>query len=221
MQTGATHRLIMNTYQWTALIALLLSALTFGMFVEREAPPQPASDVASAFRLPEPLPLPPFQLSDDSGEVFDRGRLQEHWSLVFFGFTHCPDICPTTLATLAQLRGEIAPIEPAIQAVFVSVDPARDNASVLHSYVKYFDPDLIGVTGEPAAIAALADAAYIRYQLEAKDVDGDYSVSHSAAILLLDPEARIVARFPPPHRVAEITATLQQLLAANAFDGPG
>src|SRR5437867_2566133 len=109
--------------------------------------------------FPDPKPLTAFALTDDKNRVFDLASLKGKWSFLFFGFTYCPDVCPTTLAVLARVRDNIAKNTVGaedLQFVFVSVDPNRDTASKLGQYVEYFDTTFLGVTGDNAQIGNLA-----------------------------------------------------------------
>jgi len=149
----------------------------------------------------EPKPLTGFALSDDRNRVFDLDSLKGKWSLLFFGFTHCPDVCPTTLAELARVREHIAKDTAgagSIQVVFVSVDPNRDTAGNLRQYVSAFDASFVGVTGDDAQVANLAGQLGARYEVAIAPGVENYPVSHSAAVYLLDPRARYRAVFRPP-----------------------
>ncbi len=127
-------------------------------------------------------------------------------ALVFFGFTRCPDVCPTTLLKLAQVRREAGLAN--LRVVFVSIDPQRDTPAVLDRYVHAFDPAFIGLTGEPAAVTALArhlNVAVNRVELPG----GDYTMDHSAVVFLLDAQARVVAIFTPPFDTKLMAADLK------------
>src|SRR5690606_14968452 len=123
-----------------------------------------------------------------TGAAFTRANLEGRWSLVFFGFTHCPAICPNTLAVMQQTKTalETLPLELQPQLVFVSVDPERDTPEKMHEYVRFFGPTLRGVTGAPERIAALTDALGVPVQ-RVPLPDGGYTVDHSAAIFLVNP----------------------------------
>jgi protein SCO1/2 len=152
--------------------------------------------------FPEPKPLTAFALTDHRNRVFDLASLKGKWSFVFFGFTHCPDVCPTTLAELARARDHIAKNKADaedIQFVFISVDPNRDTASKLGQYVDYFDSTFLGVTGNDAQISNLAGQLGAAYQVAITAGLENYPVTHSAAVFLLDPRARYHAVFTPPH----------------------
>src|SRR5262249_22690943 len=136
-----------------------------------------------------------FQLIDAEGHPFSAADLAGPPSLVFFGFTHCPDVCPTTLAKLAQVR-RAAQI-PGLRVLFVSVDPERDTPAVVGKYAHAFDPDFIGLTGEPEAIQKVS-AAFGVAALRVDLPGGDYTMDHSAAVFLIDTGGRIAAVFTPP-----------------------
>ncbi|MGH8720653.1 MAG: SCO family protein [Burkholderiales bacterium] len=172
--------------------------------------------------LPEPKPLADFALIDDANRVFDLSRLKGKWSFVFFGFTHCPDVCPTTLAELARAREQIERSAAGggdIQFVFVSVDPRRDTPGKLRQYVRHFDASFVGVTGDNAQIANLAGQLGAFYEVAIKPGAENYAVSHSAAVFLLDPQARQHAVFAPPldaQAISERFKVVRQL-AGNAY----
>jgi protein SCO1/2 len=151
--------------------------------------------------FPDPKPLTAFALTDHENRVFDLASLKGKWSFLFFGFTHCPDICPTTLAVLARARDNIAKNTVGaddIQFVFISVDPNRDTAGKLRQYVDYFDTTFLGVTGDNAQIGNLAGQLGAAYQVAIKPGMENYPVYHSAAVFLVDPRARYHAMFTPP-----------------------
>jgi protein SCO1/2 len=151
--------------------------------------------------FPAPKPLAAFAFTDHENRVFDLSRLKGKWSFLFFGYTHCPDICPTTLATLARVRESIAKNAAGaqdVQFVFISVDPNRDTAGKLGQYVTYFDATFLGVTGDDAQLGNLAGQLGVAYQLEVKPGTENYPVYHTAAVFLVDPRARYHAVFAPP-----------------------
>jgi len=172
--------------------------------------------------FPDPKPLTAFALTDHKNRVFDLASLKGKWSFLFFGFTHCPDICPTTLAVLARARDNIAKNTVGaedIQFVFISVDPNRDTASKLRQYVDYFDTTFLGVTGNDAQIGNLAGQLGAAYQVAIKPGLENYPVYHSAAVFLLDPRARYHAVFTPPHDAEAISRrfkVVRELAAGNA-----
>ena len=151
--------------------------------------------------FPAPKPLAAFAFTDHENRVFDLSRLKGKWSFLFFGYTHCPDICPTTLATLARVRESISKNAAGaqdVQFVFISVDPNRDTAGKLGQYVTYFDATFLGVTGDDAQLGNLAGQLGAAYQAEVKPGTENYPVYHTAAVFLVDPRARYHAVFAPP-----------------------
>jgi protein SCO1/2 len=172
--------------------------------------------------FPDPKPLTAFALTDDKNRVFDLASLKGKWSFLFFGFTHCPDVCPTTLAVLARARDNIAKNAAGaedVQFVFVSVDPNRDTAGKLRQYVDYFDTTFLGVTGDDAQIANLAGQLGAAYEVAITPGVENYPVYHSMAVFLLDPQARYHAVFTPPHDAEAISRrfkVVRKLEASNA-----
>ena len=151
--------------------------------------------------FPDPKPLTAFALTDHKNRVFDLAGLKGKWSFLFFGFTHCPDICPTTLAILARARDNIAKSRVGaddVQFVLISVDPNRDTAGKLGQYVAYFDTTFLGVTGNDAQIGNLARQLGAPYQVEFKLGMENYPVYHTTTVFLVDPRARYHAMFTPP-----------------------
>jgi protein SCO1/2 len=170
----------------------------------------------------EPKPLTAFALTDHENRVFDLASLQGKWSFLFFGFTHCVDVCPTTLATLARAHQNIVKSTVGandVQFVFISVDPNRDTASKLKQYVDYFDTTFLGVTGDDAQIGNLAGQLSAAYQVAITPGVENYPVYHSTAVFLLDPRARYHAVFTPPHDAEVISKrfkVVRELEAGNA-----
>ena len=194
-----------------AVVALALGAVSAHWLW---APaPAPAHDVLV---LDAPRPVPDLALLDHHGRPFDRSRLAGRWSVLFFGFTRCPDICPTTLIALAGASGYLddLPAGQQPQVVFVSVDPMRDDPETLARYVPHFDPDFTGVTGELPAVQTLTGSLGVAVSYR-RQAEGDYSVDHSAALFLVDPEARLRAIFPAPHDAARLARDYRRIVAGR------
>ncbi len=132
----------------------------------------------------------PFRLIDQNGRPQDQSILRGKWSAVYFGYTYCPDVCPTTLQTLAEAQDRLGPKGKALQTVFITVDPERDTPSQIRSYLSNsaFPKDAIGLTGSPAQIAAAAKAYRLYYQKQG--AGADYGVQHSSAVYLMDRDGR-------------------------------
>ena len=169
--------------------------------------------------FPDPKPLTAFALTDHKNRVFDLASLKGKWSFLFFGFTHCPDVCPTTLAVLARARDNIARNTAGaedVQFVFISVDPNRDTAGKLGQYVDYFDTTFLGVTGDDAQIGNLAGQLGAPYQVAIAPGLENYPVYHATAVFLLDPRARYHAVFTPPHDAEAISRRFNVVRALEA-----
>ena len=190
-----------------AVVALAAGVLS-ARYLSRPAGPE------HALQLDSPRPLPSFTLRDHSGGVFDRASMEGHWTLIFFGFTHCPDVCPTTLHTLAGVLGALADLPSGSQpgVVMVSIDPIRDTPEKLAAYVPFFDPDFVGVTGDMADIMTLTRNLGVAFSYGPVDGSDAYSVDHTASIFLVDPEARLAAVFGTPHAVADIARDYQRIV---------
>lgn len=192
----------------TAAILAVAALAALVLEVARpQQPPRPIPAVLNAVLLPEPRPLSDFSLTDMNGKPFDLSRLQGKWSFLFFGYTHCPDICPTTLATLkgtARKLQQPPEVYRDTQFLFISVDPKRDSPAHLREYVGYFHPDFLAATGDKAHIDALARQVGAIYMFDGDTSGDDYIVNHSATIVLIDPEGRWVGRFNPPHSATKI-----------------
>lgn len=166
---------------------------------------------------PDFRPLQPFKLTDHNNTVFDEKRLQDKWSFVFFGFTSCPDVCPTTLNALASvhklLTAENGKNPDDMQVIFISVDPARDTFEKLAKYTTYFNKDFIGVTAEKPEIDMLARQFGAGYILEEETSPGEYNVAHTSAIFLVDPLGQLVASFSQPHQATTIVSLYKKIRA--------
>ena len=187
-------------------------AVAAGLFVALRL--QQPSAPTTALELPDPDPVPAFELIDQRGAPIDETVFQGQWDLVFFGFTHCPDICPTTLQVLATAKSALEEqgVTPLPRIVLVSVDPERDTPDILGRYVAYFGADNLGITGSLEGIRALTSGLGIYFEKQESD-DGNYLVDHSAAVLLVDPEGRFSALFSGPHVPANYVHDLPILMA--------
>ncbi|MGC4028283.1 MAG: SCO family protein [Steroidobacteraceae bacterium] len=188
-----------------------LAALAFGFIVSRQFA-TPAEPLEAGTRLPQPRELAAFSLTDHLGASFTNARLQGEPHLVFFGFTHCPDVCPTTLALLAQLARDPAAHTPA--TLFVTVDPERDDLLTLHRYVDAFDGHFIGLRGEDAQLEPLLQSLGVVRAIQ-RTPDGLYTVDHSATLFYLDGQGRLAAVFTPPFSLPKLRADLTRLAAAG------
>lgn len=194
-----------------ALIAAsIMTAAAIGVAAAWWVTARQAVTLASGTALEAPRKIAAFSLTDQRGREFTPGALRGRWSLVFAGFTHCPDACPTTLAMLDTLDERLRADGGGIQVVFLSVDPGRDTTERLAEYVSHFNPRFVGVTGVQDEIDAFCRDLGIAY-VRNPGVGGDYSVDHSAALVLIDPRARVVGYFRPPHDADALAADLAAL----------
>lgn len=159
-------------------------------------------------------------LLKDNGQTFSLDDLSGQWHLIFFGYTHCPDICPTTMGVLAQAKKTAAENNQAFpEVVFISVDPERDKVEMLGEYVRYFDKDFIGVTGDKNLIKALTlqmSVVYMKMEPEkSNDNSSGYLVDHSSALLLLNSEGKLVAFLNPPHDPETILKDIQVVVGQS------
>jgi protein SCO1 len=149
----------------------------------------------------------PFSLTDQNGRTVTDRDLKGHPFLVFFGFTHCPDVCPTTLFDVSEVLKALGPDADRARALFITVDPERDTASTLKDYLSSFDPHLSALTGDPAAIAAVAKAYRVYYK-KVPLAEGGYTMDHTAIIYLMNKDGRFVSPFnlkrPPEVAAADL-----------------
>lgn len=155
-----------------------------------------------AIVLPQSRPVAPFTMVDQNGQDFGLEQLQGKWTFMFFGYTHCPDVCPTTLAVMNSVAQSIEDEDGSldnVQFIFVSVDPDRDSPAQLKEYLAYFNKAFIGITGNRQQIDALTRQMSVMYFLRNKEDKKDYSVDHSAAVLLTEPSGGLRSLFNTPH----------------------
>jgi len=198
-----------------ALLWPLLAAMVLGLAIAVLQMPSAPVVLRTGTALPQTRPIGEFELVDQHGRALTRRNLEGQWNLLFAGFTHCPDVCPTTLATLAALKSRLHERNGELQVVFLSVDPERDTPAQLAQYVGHFDSGMIGATGSKEQIDHLcADLglAYVRNPGAA----GAYTVDHSAALVLIDPQARIAAYFQPPYDLDSLAADFMTLAGAGS-----
>ncbi|MCH7822175.1 MAG: SCO family protein [Proteobacteria bacterium] len=193
-----------------AIIAMLTGAwLSYRLLV-----PPPMPRTATVF--PAPAELPEFSLLDQYGKPFDRQAFAGEWSLVFFGFTHCPDICPLTLQVLASARKELSDAghEPLPRIIFISVDPERDTADVIGQYVAHFSDDIVAIRGELDELRKLTSGLGIFFEKSPVDSD-DYSVDHSSAVLVINPQGQFHALFSAPHKAGNFSHDLPIIMSSR------
>src|SRR4051812_17712336 len=153
----------------------------------------------------------PFQLTDQAGQTVTEKALRGRPTLIFFGFTHCPDVCPTSLFEISEVLRAMGKDADRVNAYFVSVDPERDTAAAMKDYLSSFDPHLKGLTGNPEAVAKVLS----EYRVYARKVplkDGDYTMDHTALVYLMDKDGRFVSPFNLKRTPEEAAADLKRYL---------
>jgi protein SCO1/2 len=167
-------------------------------------------------RSPAPIAMPsavggPFRLVDQNDKPITDQDLKGHPFLVFFGFTHCPDVCPTTLFDVSEVFRALGPEAKDVRALFITVDPERDTPAVLKDYLSSFDPRVIGVTGDAGAVAA-AEKAYRVYAKKVPLDGGSYTMDHTAIVYLMNKDGRFVTPFNLKRRPQEAAEDLKRYL---------
>jgi protein SCO1/2 len=182
-------------YALAAIVAFALGLFLARVFVT----PREVPVTESATILPQPRELPPLDLVDQDNHPLPGDFLRDHWTLVFFGFTQCPDVCPTTLTTLTQMKKQLADLPAAQQprVLLVTVDPERDPPAILKPYVTFFDPSFLGATGTLAATTQAATAFSVPFA-KVPLPDGGYTMDHGAGLFVVSPKGALAAYSSPP-----------------------
>jgi len=190
-----------------ALIALSIAAAVWIVVIK---PNQGLPEAIANTYIPEGRPVVGIRMRDQNNQPFTEEQFKGKWSFLFFGFTNCPDVCPTTLLVMKSVWAklpETAKKSPEPQLIFVSVDPDRDTPAILKNYVKYYHPDFIAITGEHKYLDILTVQVGALYGYEDGETEKDYTVNHSAQIVLIDPQGYFRGVFTSPHQVDEIVKT--------------
>ena len=208
----------------TLLILVVALAAGIGLWagLRYTRPDAPALPQTQAVRLfPQPRALPPFSLNQSDGTRLVPGELQGHWTIVFLGFTHCPDVCPTTLAELAQAQKQWSSLPDSVRprVLFVSVDPERDTAIGAGEYAHAFHPDTLAATGDLPSLETFARGLSLVF-MKAPGAPGApadrYNVDHSATLAVLDPQGRMAGIVQPPFDPRAISEDFLALTRAMA-----
>jgi len=197
------------------IVGVALLAIVTGAWLSyRVMSPAPVPQTATV--LPAGAELAEFSLVDQTGAVVGRDIFLGQWDLVFFGFTHCPDICPLTLQTLASAKQQLAAMgqDPLPRIVLVSVDPERDTPELMAQYLDYFGTGNLGITGELDELRKLTNGLGIFFEKESLD-DNTYTVNHSAVVLLINPAGEFHAIFGTPHDAANYVHDLPIIMGSR------
>ncbi len=193
----------LNRLQIGLWIAAIAASLAFGAVQWKSRTEAPAEQ---AFR-------PGFALADADGRIRSSDEFRGRFMLVFFGFTNCPDICPTTLSEVAQVMDDLGADAAQVQPIFISVDPERDRRRGIDDYTKAFHPAILGLAGDEAATQAAADSFKIFHEREEDPAAPDgYAMAHSPALYLIGPEGDWLRQFPFGTPAAEILADIKARL---------
>ena len=157
---------------------------------------------------------PRYLLQDPRGRSVTNEDFRGRFQLIAFGYTYCPDVCPTTLVEMAAILKQLGDQAERVQPIFITVDPERDTGKVLQTYTEFFDPRILGLTGSPALVRRAADNFKIRYAKVREPGNANYAVDHSAGMILLGPDGQFIKKFAFATPVDQITAQLQETLAA-------
>jgi len=179
---------------WRCLLILALAWTTPALALDRDA----LLDEANVLLLPRERVIPPLTLIDQDGQPFDTRSLQGRWHILFFGFTACPDICPTTLSDMRRLFGQLpSDTRERLQLVLITADPARDTPQQLKTYLDYYRAGFSGLTGEMEQLQQLSRALGLPF-VPANETQGDYSVSHSGNLALVGPDGTLRGHIRAP-----------------------
>ena len=201
---------------WIVLAGIV--ALSAGAFVAVVKPFQPSTPTPEYFQyFPEPRNLADISLVDQTNTSVDNTVFNGRWSLLFLGYTYCPDICPTTMASLGRVYPELKKMgsDNAVQVVFVSVDPNRDTPERLASYVEYFNAEFVALTGEHAQLFPFVRSLGLMYAIAESTDNPNYLVDHSASVVVVDPQGRALGRFKPKYTPGELAVSDSMQIAKD------
>lgn len=200
-----------------ATIAFAVIALCLGLWsFHQKNPADSPIELENGTLLPLPHDISPFQLVSADTKDFTNENLKGKWSFLFFGFTKCPELCPTTLTTLNNMVALLTEhkVEQMPQVVFISLDPARDTPSTMKQYLASFNKDFVGITGSEDSLKKLTSEFSVLYAKVAKNAaDDDYVIDHSGTLLLVNPKAQLVAVFSTPHDATKLSHDLRTIEA--------
>ena len=195
--------------------SILIIAFLFGILISKTSTTSLNGPHMEGILWPNPPMIKPLQLNNQHGEKFTLENFKNTWSLVFFGFANCPDICPMSLQAMTKaakaLRAETSS-DFALQTVFISVDPERDTLANLTKYASYFSKDLIAVTGTPDELKAVARSFNTLF-MKIDQVGGDYTIEHSSGIFFIAPSGHMASVLTPPHNSLQIAERFQNIFS--------
>jgi len=179
------------------ILSLIGIGAMIGIYTSGYYQPVQIPETIEGLLWPDPKQIGEFTIVDHKGKEFSSNNMQGKWSLLFFGYTYCPDVCPITLSVLNQFYNNKQRDD--IQVLFITVDPERDTTTRLAEYIGYFNQDFLALGGNIEQVRTLASQIGIAFMYGAPAEDGNYLVDHTSSVFLLDPQARLVSILPAPH----------------------
>lgn len=199
------------------MVVLAVLAASTGFYISlKQSQQQQQPDFGSVANIeglfwPNPKQIHDFSTLDQTGKAFGLEQIKGKWSFVFFGYTHCPDVCPITMAVMNDAYKQLSTDNDDLQIIFVSVDPERDTTEKLAQYVSYFNDDFIGLGGDTEKIDSLTKQIGVAYYLNNEEQAEGYLVDHSASIFIFDPKARMVGKLSAPHESTKVIEQFTQI----------
>lgn len=201
------------------IFGAVVVVLGLALWAMSSSPKPPVMPFPGVTILPNPLTLTDFELTDHKGQAFSNNQLKGQWSLMFFGYTHCPDVCPTTLAMLNKFyKKQPTPNEQNI--IFVTTDPIRDNVEIMADHINYYNESFVGLTAKDVpTIKKFGEEVGVIFDYEDPKThnlisdyttltpESKYAVEHNASVFIFDPKGRLVADILPPHTVERVEKT--------------
>lgn len=203
----------MKPLAFTLIILLALSACAPAPTPTPTVPPLPEG----VRPLDPPVTLPDFALTDHNEQPFTLQNFRDHWTVLSFGYTHCPDVCPITLANFTLVKRALGDQADAFTFVFVSVDGARDTPAVMRGHLANFDPTFLGLTGDENAVRPLAQAFGVRYEIvKPEGTQAEYLINHTASSFLVNPKGELARIYSYGTDPEVIAADLKALITNEA-----
>ena len=195
---------------------VLLVLLIYGLTITAPNFIHKSIDLETGKMLTKPMELTSFNLINHQDKQFQLKDLENQWSLIFFGYTQCPDVCPSTVFKLNQiydLLNQDQRISKLPQVIFISIDPERDNPETLSEYLAFFNPRFIGITGDQSEIKKITSTMSVYYEkIEQNEDSNSYIMNHTASIFLTNDEGKLVASFRPTATPQELTSDIKRIL---------
>jgi protein SCO1/2 len=199
------------------IVIAIVVAIAAGAYVSIAVAPSFGHKEPEFVRLyPQPRELAEVALTDQHGEAFTKQQLEGKWTLAFVGYTYCPDVCPTTLAELKSIYPQLKEIKTdnPLQVLFLSVDPNRDKTERLKEYIDFFNSEFVAASAKHKILFPLVRSMGMLYSLTDPADDPDYLVSHSASVVVINPQAQVIGRFQPSAEPGQVAISDgQQILA--------